>query len=97
MKLAKGNVKICIETRFGPNWPGQGCLAKTGRDTKCQRAAFKHNGRCAMHTADYLLEHALLRAYGASQRLILSMDVKQRTSWQPSAMLRWLGARLWVS
>ena len=49
MKLAKGNVKIGIETRFGPNWPGQRCLAKTRRGTKCQRAAFKHNGRCAMH------------------------------------------------
>ena len=49
MKLAKGNVKIGIETPFGPNWPGQRCLAKTRRGTKCQRAAFKHNGRCAMH------------------------------------------------
>ena len=49
MKLAKGNVKIGIETRFGPNWPGQRCLAKTRRGTKCKRAAFKHNGRCAMH------------------------------------------------
>ena len=49
MKLAKGKVKIGIETRFGPNWPGQRCLAKTRRGTKCQRAAFKHNGRCAMH------------------------------------------------
>jgi len=48
MKLAKGKVKIGIETRFGPNWPGQRCLAKTRRGTKCQRAAFKHNGRCAM-------------------------------------------------
>ena len=49
MKLAKGNVKIGIETRFGPNWPGQRCLAKTRRGTKCQRAAYKHNGRCALH------------------------------------------------
>ena len=49
MKLAKGNVKIGIETRFGPNWPGQRCLAKTRQGTKCQRAAFKHNGCCAMH------------------------------------------------
>ena len=49
MKLEKGKVKIGIETRFGPNWPGIRCLAKTRRGTKCQRAAFKHNGRCAMH------------------------------------------------
>lgn len=49
MKFAKGNVKIGIETRFGPNWPGQRCLAKTRRGRKCQRAAFKHKGHCALH------------------------------------------------
>ena len=49
MILVKGNVRIGTHTRFGPNWPGQRCLAKTRRGTKCQRAAFKHNGRCAMH------------------------------------------------
>ena len=49
MRLTKGNVTIGIQTRFGPNWPGQRCLANTRRGTKCQRAAFKHNGRCAMH------------------------------------------------
>ena len=49
MSLLKGSVTIRIQTHFGPNWPGQRCLAKTRRGTKCQRAAFKHNGRCAMH------------------------------------------------
>ena len=49
MKLVKGFVRIGIHTRFGPNWPGQRCLAKTRRGTKCQRAAYKHNGRCALH------------------------------------------------
>ena len=49
MKLVKGIVRIGIYTRFGPNWPGQRCLAKTRWGTKCQRAAYKHNGRCALH------------------------------------------------
>jgi hypothetical protein len=49
MKLVKSNVCIGVHTRFGPNWPGKRCLAKTRRGTKCQRAAYKHNGRCRLH------------------------------------------------
>ena len=49
MKLVKSNVRIGVQTRFGPNWPGKRCLAKTRRGTACQRAAYKHNGRCALH------------------------------------------------
>ena len=48
MTLVKGNVRIGVHTRFGPNWPGKRCLAKTRRGTACQRAAYKHNGRCAL-------------------------------------------------
>ena len=49
MTLVKGNVRIGVHTRFGPKWPGKRCLAKTRRGTACQRAAYKHNGRCALH------------------------------------------------
>ena len=49
MRLTKGNVRIGVHTRFGPNWPGKRCLAKTLRGTACQRAAYKQNGRCALH------------------------------------------------
>ena len=49
MRLTKGNVNIGINTRFGPKWPGIRCLAKTRRGTKCQSAAYKHNGRCRLH------------------------------------------------
>jgi hypothetical protein len=31
MTLVKGNVHIRVHTRFGPNWPGKRCLAKTRR------------------------------------------------------------------
>ena len=48
MKLVKGNVRIGVQTRFGPNWPGKRCLAMTRRGTACQRAAYKHIGRCVL-------------------------------------------------
>ena len=47
--LTKGNVKIGLEWRFGPDWPGQRCGAKTCRGTGCQRPANKKKGRCRLH------------------------------------------------
>ena len=49
MKLVKGSVSIGVKTRFGPNWPGIRCLAKTRRGTEGQSATYKHNGRCALN------------------------------------------------
>ena len=49
MSLVKDSVTIGVHTRFAPNWPGIRCLAKTRRDTKCQRAAYRHNCRCRLH------------------------------------------------
>ena len=47
--LTKNNVTIGIEWRFGTNWPGQRCGAKTRRGTPCQRPARKVNGKCRLH------------------------------------------------
>ena len=47
--IAKGNVLIGLDTRFGADWPGQRCGAKTRRGTACQRPANKQNGRCRLH------------------------------------------------
>ena len=47
--LTKDNVSIGIEWRFGPDWPGQRCGAKTRRGTACQRPANKKTGRCRLH------------------------------------------------
>ena len=47
--IAKGNVLIGLDTRFGADWPGQRCGAKTRQDTPCQRPANKRNGRCRLH------------------------------------------------
>ena len=47
--LTKGNVKIGLNWRFGPSWPGQRCEARTRRGTLCQRPGTKRNGRCKLH------------------------------------------------
>ena len=47
--LTKDNVTIGIELRFGPDWPGQRCGAKTRRGTACQRPTKKKNGRCRLY------------------------------------------------
>ena len=40
---------IGLATRFGPDWPGLRCLAKTRRSTECQRPAITGSGRCRLH------------------------------------------------
>ena len=47
--IAKGNVLIGLDKRFGADWPGQRCGAKTRQGTPCQRPANKRNGRCRLH------------------------------------------------
>ena len=47
--LTKGDVKIGVATRFGPNWPGKRCGAKTKSGTPCQRPSVSRTGRCYRH------------------------------------------------
>ena len=47
--IAKGSVLIGLNTRFGANWPGQRCGAKTRQGSPCKRLANKRNGRCRLH------------------------------------------------
>ena len=49
MTVTKSIADLGKATRFGPNWPGERCRAKTRRGTECQRPAYKHNGRCRLH------------------------------------------------
>ena len=49
MSITKCIAELGFRTRFGKDWPGQRCLAKTRRGTLCQSPAFKHNGRCGLH------------------------------------------------
>ena len=47
--LTKGSVTIGLGTRFGPNWPGVRCGARTKAGGSCQRPAMKRTGRCTRH------------------------------------------------
>jgi hypothetical protein len=47
--LTKDNVKIGLKTRFGPDWPGVRCGARTKAGGACQRPAVKLTGRCTRH------------------------------------------------
>ena len=40
---------IGLATRFGADWLGKRCLAKTRRGTECQRPAITGSGRCRLH------------------------------------------------
>ena len=48
MRFIKGN-EIGLATRFGPEWEGQRCGARTRAETPCQRPAVKETGRCTRH------------------------------------------------
>ena len=51
--LTKANQRKFIEsgvaTRFGPDWPGNRCLAKNRRGTPCQKPAVTSKQRCQLH------------------------------------------------
>ena len=42
-------IEAGIETRFGPDWPGRRCGAKTRVGGACQNPAIKGRGRCKLH------------------------------------------------
>ena len=46
---SKKIISIGLGTRFGVNWPGKRCLAKTRRGTPCQKPAITGKGRCQLH------------------------------------------------
>ena len=49
MSVTKCISELGLPTRFGKDWPGQRCLAKTRKATLCQRPAYKHSGKCGLH------------------------------------------------
>jgi hypothetical protein len=50
--MTNSNLEKGIPWRFGPDWPGQRCGAKTRKGTPCQRAAKLPVGRCRLHGGD---------------------------------------------
>ena len=49
MTITKSIADLGKATRFGADWPGERCGAKTRRGTECQRPAYKRNSRCGLH------------------------------------------------
>ena len=47
--MVKGRFEVGNKRRFGPDWPGQRCCAKTRKGTPCQRPAKQPVGRCRLH------------------------------------------------
>ena len=47
--ITNGNLEKGIPWRFGPDWPGQRCGAKTRKGTPCQTPAKKPTRRCRRH------------------------------------------------
>ena len=48
MSFTKDNT-VGLQTRFGDQWKGVRCGARTRSGTMCQRPAYKHNGKCHLH------------------------------------------------
>ena len=49
MSVTKSMSELGKATRFGADWPGERCGAKTRKGAECERTAYKHNGRCGLH------------------------------------------------
>ena len=47
--MTNTNLEKGIPWRFGPDWPGQRCGAKTRKGMPCQRPALRGKTRCALH------------------------------------------------
>ena len=47
--MTNANLEKGIPWRFGPDWPGPRCEARTRRGTPCQRPARLPVGRCRLH------------------------------------------------
>lgn len=44
-----GQRTLGLGTRFGPDWPGRRCGAKTRQSTHCRKPALKGRTRCQLH------------------------------------------------
>ena len=47
--MTNTNLEKGIPWRFGPDWPGQRCRAKTRKGTACQKPALIGKARCRLH------------------------------------------------
>ena len=47
--ITKDSSDIGLKTRFGPDWPGKRCGAKTRAGGICPKPAYNDSGRCHNH------------------------------------------------
>ena len=47
--MTKANLEKGIPWRFGPEWQGQRCEAKTRKGTACQKPPLRGKTRCRLH------------------------------------------------
>ena len=47
--MTNTNLEKGIPWRFGPDWPGQRCGAKTRKGTACQKPPLRGKTRCRLH------------------------------------------------
>ena len=47
--MTNSNLDKRIPWRFGPDWPGQRCAAKTRKGTACQKPTLRGKTRCRLH------------------------------------------------
>jgi len=60
--MTNGNLEKGAPWRFGPDWPGQRCDAKTRKGTLCQRPARLPVRRCKLHGGASTGPRTVLRA-----------------------------------
>ena len=47
--MTNSNLEKGIPWRFGPDWPGQRCGAKTRKGTACQKPPLTGKSKCQLH------------------------------------------------
>ena len=98
--MTNSNLEKGVPWRFGPDWPGQRCGAKTRKGTPCQRAAKLPVGRCRLHGGVLPPAQGPRTACSGLQRLVRPTVNTPKTSGQRSnSGPRWGGrcARSWLS
>jgi len=92
MTVTKHISELGKATRFGHDWQGERCGAKTRRGTECQRPAHKHNRRCSLHGGRSTGALRLQTANRSSPRLIYGTVAIQKLNLKDSGALPRLGA-----
>ena len=83
-------IEAGIATRFGPDWPGRRCGAKTRAGGACQNPAIKDRSRCKLHGG----LSTGPRTLAGKARVIAANTKHGRRSKAHAARIREINARL---